>query len=130
MICIYFNVKFHYTKYLDKALVLIRDWKTNFKKVCPIFVGERKCEYFLVKEQTSWPLPDESLRTALGFLPNLRIELALRISSSVVLLIGTVPSGHVSPESLHSWKLSLSLSMVWFFPLGLSGGSCKIQCLN
>jgi len=70
--------------------------------VCPIFVGERKCEYFLVKEQTSWPLPDESLRTALGFLPNLRIELALRISSSVVLLIGTVPSGHVSPESLHS----------------------------
>jgi len=101
------------------------------KLLCQTLLVSGNVSVFLVKSQTSWPLPDESLRTVLGFLPNLRIELALRISSSVVLLIGTVPSGHVSPESLHTWKLSFSLStLVWFFPLGLSGGSCKIQCLK
>jgi len=47
-------------------------------------------------------LPVESLRTPLGFLPNLLIELALRKSCSVVLLIGTVPLGHSSPESIQS----------------------------
>jgi hypothetical protein len=47
-------------------------------------------------------VPDESLRTPLGFLPNLLTELALRKSCSVVLLIGMVPLGHSSPESAQS----------------------------
>ena len=47
-------------------------------------------------------MPVESLRTFLGFLPNLLTELARRKSCSVVLLIGTVPSGHASPESVQS----------------------------
>lgn len=75
---------------------------------------------------TSWPLPVESRRTCRGFLPNLPMELARRMSCSVVLLIGTVPSGHASPESDHSWKLCVvSSSSGWPYPFGLSGGSCK-----
>ena len=54
---------------------------------------------------TSWPLPVESLRTYL------LTELALKMSFSVVLLIGTVPSGQDSPESAHSWKLSETASV-------------------
>jgi len=71
---------------------------------------------------TSWPPLSESLRT--GFLPNLLIELALNTSSSLVLLIATVPSGHDSPELLHNWYLSIISSSLFPYPLGLSGGSC------
>lgn len=71
-------------------------------------------------------MPVESLRTPLGFLPNLLIELALRKSCSVVLLIGIVPSGHISPESVQSWKLWVTFSpLLLWYPFGLSGGSCK-----
>lgn len=68
---------------------------------------------------------DVSLLTCLvTFLPNLRTELALSMSCSVVLLIGTVPSGHDSPDILHSWKSSVSIpECLW--SLGLSGGSYK-----
>lgn len=76
---------------------------------------------------TSWPLPEESLLTRLmGFLPNLRRELALKMSFSVVLLIGTVPSGQNSPEADHNWKFS-AISSMDLFPLGLSGGSCSSE---
>lgn len=57
-----------------------------------------------------------------NFFPNLLSELALSKSCSVVLLIGIVPSGHDSPDKLHSWKLSLKLP-IWLFPFGISGGS-------
>lgn len=76
---------------------------------------------------TSWPLLLESLLTCLlGFLPNLLTELALNISCSVVLLIGTVPSGHDSPEILHNWTLSSNIpDGIW--PSGLSGGSYNFK---
>jgi hypothetical protein len=73
-----------------------------------LFYKSLKLWNWIFKALTSWPLLVESLRTGFGFLPNLLIELALRISSSVVLLIGIVPSGHASPESVHSWNLSLT----------------------
>lgn len=75
---------------------------------------------------TSWPLPEESLLTALhGFLPNLRIELALRTSFSVVLRIGMVPSGQESPFAAQSWKISVDSSALAedSLTMGLSGGS-------
>lgn len=66
----------------------------------------------------------ESLRTGLlNFLPNLRIELALRMSCSVVLRIGTVPSGHNSPDILHNWKFSSENIPPIVVSFGLSGGS-------
>ena len=46
------------------------------------------------------------------------------MSFSVVLLIGTVPSGQDSPESVHSWKLSETAS-VELWPFGLASGSCQ-----
>lgn len=52
--------------------------------------------------RTSWPLLLESLLTRLSFRPNLRTELALNMSCSVVLLIGIVPSGQDSPVKLQS----------------------------
>lgn len=73
---------------------------------------------------TSWSLLVESLFTFLNFLPNLLMELALRISFSVVRRIGTVPSGHDSPESVHIWEVSATVLME-SCPFGLSGGSCK-----
>ena len=79
---------------------------------------------------TSWPLPEESLLTCLmGFLPNLRIEFALKMSFSVVLLIGIVPSGQNSPEADHNWWLSATSSMDLLL-LGLSGGSCSSETSN
>lgn len=54
------------------------------------------------------------------------MEIALRTSFSVVLLIGTVPSGHDSPDSAHSWKLFATVSVV-LRPFGLSGESCRTE---
>lgn len=85
---------------------------------------------FFWQRLTSWPLPVESRLTLRAFRPNLRTELALNMSSSLVLLIGIVPSGHDSPEILHSWKFSDS-EFLGFWPFGLSGGSCsKFQKTN
>lgn len=72
---------------------------------------------------TSCPLLVESLLTVLlaSFLPNLLMELALRMSFSVVLLMGMVPSGHDSLLSPHSWNVSVSLSADTF-RCGLSSG--------
>lgn len=62
-------------------------------------------------------------RVAMGFFANLLTELALRISASVVLLMGTVPSGQDSPEMAHDWKDTAIAGPVGGRPLGLSGGS-------
>lgn len=63
---------------------------------------------------------ESRLMRLLGFLPNLRTELALSISFSVVLLIGTVPSGHDSPDMLHNWNDSDSASPEELWSYGLS----------
>ncbi|KAF7829330.1 uncharacterized protein G2W53_020494 [Senna tora] len=52
---------------------------------------------------TSCPFVLVSLLTRLAILvPNLSTLLALNTSSSLVLLMGIVPSGHDSPDKLHS----------------------------
>lgn len=79
--------------------------------------------------KTSWSLLEVASRlialaaVLLLFLPNLWYELALSMSFSVVLLIGIVPSGHVSPPFVHSWKLSGEKPDMGRWPFGRSGGS-------
>lgn len=76
---------------------------------------------------TSWSLLVVSLRTPrLIFRPNLRTELALRTSSSLVLLIGIVPSGHGSPAPVQACITS-ETDTFESCPLGLFGGSCIYQ---
>ena len=50
------------------------------------------------------------------------MELALKISFSAIRRIGTVPSGHDSPEFDHNWEVS-SIVFMESCPFGLSGGS-------
>jgi hypothetical protein len=99
--------------------------KGKEKKENTCFVSPLLMWVILIWILTSWPLLLVSLLTCLlSFLPNLRTELALSMSCSVVLLIGTVPSGHDSPDKPHDWKFSVTM-LDGSWPLGLSGGSCK-----
>ena len=80
---------------------------------------------------TSWPLLVESRRALLarGFIPNRLAERARFTSRAVVRRIGTVPSGHRSPPSLHAcWKSTGASSSAAPPPLGTgltTGSSCK-----
>ena len=82
---------------------------------------------------TSWPLLVESRRALLarGFIPNRRAEPTRSTSRAVVRRIGTVPSGHRSPPSLHACGKSAaeeaSSSSAAAAPLGTgltAGSSC------
>lgn len=100
-------------------------------------LGSHKSKFRIRYEQnrgnwmakTSWSLLEVASRlialaaVLLLFLPNLWYELALSMSFSVVLLIGIVPSGHVSPPFVHSWKLSGEKPDMGRWPFGRSGGS-------
>lgn len=84
---------------------------------------------------TSWPLLVESRRALLllppprAFIPNRRAELARSTSRAVVRRIGTVPSGHRLPPSLHACgNTPTSSSAAEPLDMGLSTGSSWERC--